>query len=128
MVPDPNTGMWKVYTRNAQDIAVRLHTIYRAAQLIYIASHRIDPANIKPNQSYDKFHAFYVSKFADCHACILTASIAREVLDFNSYFLAHCTFLAPVLLIFHLHTENNSYFTSICESFKMPFICTTLSQ
>ena len=61
--------------------------------------HRIDPAMKL---------VFYVNKFADYHACILTARIAREVLDFNSHFLARGTFLVLILLISHLHTENHS--------------------
>ncbi|KIM51190.1 hypothetical protein SCLCIDRAFT_33649 [Scleroderma citrinum Foug A] len=67
---DPNTGMWKVHTHNAQDIAIiHLDTIYHAAQLIPIYWNQdIDPASVKPSQSYDKFHAFYVNKFADHHA------------------------------------------------------------
>ena len=51
---------------------------------------------------------FYVNKFVDYHTCILTARIACEVLDFNSHFLARGTFLVPILLISHLHTENHS--------------------
>ena len=68
--PDPNTGMWKVHTRNAPDIAIiHLDTIYRTAQLIPIYwTQDIDPASIKPTQSYNKFHTFYVNKFADHHA------------------------------------------------------------
>ncbi|KAI5998467.1 hypothetical protein EDC04DRAFT_2584686 [Pisolithus marmoratus] len=42
-----NTGMWVVRTRNAQGL---------------------DPASIKPNESYDKFQFYYVNKFADHHA------------------------------------------------------------
>ncbi|KAI6002514.1 hypothetical protein EDC04DRAFT_2871876 [Pisolithus marmoratus] len=73
--PDPNTGMWKVCTHNAQDISIiHLDTVYCAAQLIPIyASHEsVDPASVKPNQSYDKFHTFYVNKFADHHAFEIT--------------------------------------------------------
>ena len=39
---------------------------------------------------------FYVNKFPDYHACILTARIAREVLDFNPHFVARGTFLVPI--------------------------------
>ncbi|KAI6008589.1 hypothetical protein EDC04DRAFT_2871475 [Pisolithus marmoratus] len=62
--PDPNTGMWKVRTHNAQDISIiHLDIIYRVAQLIPIyASHEsVDPASVKP------IHTFYVNKFADHH-------------------------------------------------------------
>ncbi|KAI6037783.1 hypothetical protein EDC04DRAFT_2868601 [Pisolithus marmoratus] len=66
-----NTGMWVVHMRNAQDIAIiHINTIYHAAQLIpvYASQHGIDPASIKPNESYDKFQFYYVNKFADHHA------------------------------------------------------------
>ena len=68
--PDTNTGMWVVRTCNAQDIAIiHINTIYHAAQLIPIyASHQIDPASVKPNESYNKFCSCYVNKFADHHA------------------------------------------------------------
>ncbi|KAI5992849.1 hypothetical protein EDC04DRAFT_2872713 [Pisolithus marmoratus] len=66
-----NTGMWVVHTCNAQDIAIiHIDTIYCAAQLIpvYASQHGIDPASIKPNESYNKFQFYYVNKFADHHA------------------------------------------------------------
>ncbi|KAI6032451.1 hypothetical protein EDC04DRAFT_2868927 [Pisolithus marmoratus] len=66
-----NTGMWVVHMCNAQDIAiVHINTIYCTAQLIpvYASQHGIDPASIKPNESYDKFWFYYVNKFADHHA------------------------------------------------------------
>ncbi|KAI5992619.1 hypothetical protein EDC04DRAFT_3126973 [Pisolithus marmoratus] len=66
-----NTGMWVVHTCNAQDIAIiHIDTIYHAAQLIpvYASQRGIDPASIKPNESYDKFQFYYVNKFADHHA------------------------------------------------------------
>ncbi|KAI5988134.1 hypothetical protein EDC04DRAFT_2993249 [Pisolithus marmoratus] len=66
-----NTGMWVVHMRNAQDIAIiHIDTIYCAAQLIpvYASQRGIDPASIKPNESYDKFQFYYVNKFADHHA------------------------------------------------------------
>ena len=68
--PHTDMGMWMVHTHNAQDIAIiHLDSIYCAAQLIPIyASHQVDPASVKPNESYDMFHSFYVNKFADHHA------------------------------------------------------------
>ena len=68
--PHTDMGMWMVRTRNAQDIAIiHLDSIYHAAQLIPIyVSHQVDPASIKPNESYNMFHSFYVNKFADHHA------------------------------------------------------------
>ncbi|KAI6042368.1 hypothetical protein EDC04DRAFT_2866821 [Pisolithus marmoratus] len=66
-----NTGMWVVHMCNAQDIAIiHIDTIYHAAQLIpvYASQHGIDPASIKPNESYNKFQFYYVNKFADHHA------------------------------------------------------------
>ncbi|KAI6039615.1 hypothetical protein EDC04DRAFT_2867920 [Pisolithus marmoratus] len=65
-----NTGMWVVCTHSAQDIAIiHIDTIYCAAQLIpvYASQCSIDPASIKPNESYDKFQFYYVNKFADHH-------------------------------------------------------------
>ncbi|KAI6008460.1 hypothetical protein EDC04DRAFT_2871492 [Pisolithus marmoratus] len=65
-----NTGMWVVHMCNAQDIAIiHIDTIYHAAQLIpvYASQHGIDPASIKPNESYDKSQFYYVNKFADHH-------------------------------------------------------------
>ena len=62
--------MWKVHTCNAQDIAIiHLNTIYHTAQLISIYwTQDIDPESVKPTQSYNKLHTFYVNKFADHHA------------------------------------------------------------
>ncbi|KAI6147685.1 hypothetical protein BKA82DRAFT_4329832 [Pisolithus tinctorius] len=67
--PDTCTGMWIVHVCNAQDITIiHIDTIYRAAHLIPVyANHQIDPASIKPNESYDKFLYYYVNKFADHH-------------------------------------------------------------
>ncbi|KAI6008635.1 hypothetical protein EDC04DRAFT_2547997, partial [Pisolithus marmoratus] len=59
-----NTGMWVVHMHNAQDIAIaHINTIYHTAQLIpvYVSQHGIDPASIKPNESYDKFWFYYVN-------------------------------------------------------------------
>ncbi|KAI6008314.1 hypothetical protein F5J12DRAFT_905371 [Pisolithus orientalis] len=68
--PDTCTGMWIVCVHNAQDITIiHIDTIYCTAHLIPVyANHQIDPASIKPNESYDKFLHYYVNKFADHHA------------------------------------------------------------
>ncbi|KIN97129.1 hypothetical protein M404DRAFT_161310 [Pisolithus tinctorius Marx 270] len=68
--PDTCTGMWIVHACNAQDIAIiHIDTIYHAAHLIPVyVNHQINPASVKPNESYDKFLYYYVNKFADHHA------------------------------------------------------------
>ena len=71
---------------NAQDISIiHIDTIYCAAQLIPIyVSHHIDPASVKPNESYDKFYSYYVNKFTDHHPFEIASQpqvMAREVVQ-----------------------------------------------
>ena len=72
--PNTDTGMWVIRPsyrmRNSPDVAIiHIDTIYRAAHLIpTYATHNINAKDIKPHQSYDTFHSFYVNRFADHHA------------------------------------------------------------
>ena len=74
--PDDNTGMWVVkpsVTAARQPKIAVIHTdaIFRAAHLIpvFAKAAPIPPTQeISPNQSYDRFHLFYVNKFADHHS------------------------------------------------------------
>ncbi|KAL4079039.1 hypothetical protein J3A83DRAFT_1010329 [Scleroderma citrinum] len=69
--PDEATGMWIVHpgyqAHNIKNIAViHINTIYCTAHLIPIYSaHNINSRDIRPHNSYDTFHSFYVNKFAD---------------------------------------------------------------
>ncbi|KAI6104119.1 hypothetical protein F5141DRAFT_1189673 [Pisolithus sp. B1] len=71
--PNTATGMWTVHPgyhmHNLQNIdIIHINTIYHAAHLILIySSHNINPWDIRPHQSYDAFHLFYVNKYADHH-------------------------------------------------------------
>ncbi|KAL4061682.1 hypothetical protein V8B97DRAFT_2027226 [Scleroderma yunnanense] len=72
--PDGDTGMWIVcpayHACNLPNVAIiHIDTIYHVAHLIpTYASHNIDVRDVRPHQTYDKFHSFYVNKFTDHHA------------------------------------------------------------
>ncbi|KAL4066172.1 hypothetical protein J3A83DRAFT_4360405 [Scleroderma citrinum] len=72
--PDGDTGMWIVcpayHAHNLPNVAIiHIDTIYCTAHLIPIyAGHNIDVRDVRPHQTYDKFHSFCGNKFADYHA------------------------------------------------------------
>ncbi|KAG1775478.1 hypothetical protein EV702DRAFT_1180272 [Suillus placidus] len=70
--PDEDTGMWVVqpsFDGHSPDISViHIDAIYRAAHLLPIYGVDFIPRAINFSNSLDKFHTFYVNKFADHHA------------------------------------------------------------
>jgi len=71
--PDENTGMWRVKWPHARERISRvidLRDILRAAHLIPIFkdTRRTIPPEALPETTLDKYHYFYVNKFADHHS------------------------------------------------------------
>ncbi|KAI9572241.1 hypothetical protein HD554DRAFT_2203035 [Boletus coccyginus] len=70
--PDEDTGMWIIrpgFNLHCQhDISIiHLDTMYHTAHLIPIYCGQEVPLDLQPDQSYDKFHAYYINKYADHH-------------------------------------------------------------
>ncbi|KAG2144386.1 uncharacterized protein EDB93DRAFT_1241271 [Suillus bovinus] len=74
--PDEDTGMWVVqpsFDGHSPNISViHIDAIYHAAHLLPLYGVDFIPCAINFSNSLDKFHAFYVNKFADHHAFEIT--------------------------------------------------------